>query len=115
LSIEIDLERFEHFKDAEWRLLEAVSPTEIKVVFAVQDKARAFDWITIIFTFTGVVDAKLLDGNRISHVDMGDGINIIKDENLFAFGIGECYNVNTIKNSSCYIIASDMKYEEGQF
>jgi len=115
LSVGIDLERFEHFKDAEWRLLEIESPTQMKAVFAVQDKARAYDWITIAFTFTGVSDARLLDGNRISHVDMSEGINIIKDENLFAFGIGECYNVDTVKNSSCYIIASGIKYEEGQF
>jgi len=115
VSIGIDLERFNHFKDSEWRSLEIISPTEIQAVFATQDAARAFDWITITFTFRGVSDARLLDGNRISHVDMGDGLNIIKDGTAFAFGIGECYNIDTIKNSSCYIIASDIKYEEGQF
>ena len=115
MSINIDLQRFNHFKDAEFRTLEVLSPSEIKLVFAVQDEARAFDWITITFLFKGVSDARLLDGNRTSHVDMSDGINLIKEENLFAFGIGECYNIDAIKNSSCYIIASDMKYEEGPF
>ena len=115
MSIGIDLERFNHFKDSEWRLLELLSPTEIRAVFAVQDAARAFDWITVAFTFRGVSDARLLDGNKISHVDMSDGINIIKDGTSFAFGIGECYNIDTIKNSSCYIISNDIKYEEGLF
>ena len=108
-------ERFSHFKDAEFRSLTITSPLQVQINLAVQDKARTFDWITITIEFNGVCDARLLENNRLSLVDMCDGANIIKDENLFAFGIGECYNIATVKSSSCYIVASSLKYEEGLF
>ncbi len=108
-------ERFSHFKDAEFRSLDIISPLQIQITLAVQDSARAFDWITITLEFNGVSDARLLESNRLHLVDMSDGANILKDENLFAFGIGECYNISTIKSSSCYIIANSLKYEEGLF
>ena len=115
MSIELDLARFDNFKDAEFRSLEVLSPLEIKATFAVQDSAREFDWITISLEFSGVNDARLVDGNKIAYIDMSEGISIIKEDNFIAFGIAECYNSTTIKNSSCYIIAKSMKYFEGSF
>jgi len=109
------LERFNNFKDAEFRSIEIISPLQAKLVFALQDAARAFDWITIELEFNGISDARLLEHNRLSFVDMDDGVNIVKDDDLFAFGIGECYNISNIKNSICYLIASDLKYKEGSF
>ncbi|MDQ7042285.1 MAG: hypothetical protein Q9M34_02000 [Sulfurimonas sp.] len=108
-------ERFSSFKDAEFRSLNIISPLQIQTIFTVQDSARAYDWITITLEFNGVVDAKLLQNSRLSLLDMSEGANIIKDKNLFAFGIGECYNISAIKSSTCYIIASSLKYEEGLF
>ena len=115
MSIGIELTRFDSFKDAEFRSLEILSPLEIEATFAVQDSARAFDWITITLQFSGVSDARLIDGNKIAYIDMSEGISIIKEDNFIAFGIGECYNSSTIKNSSCYIIAKSLKYFEGSF
>jgi len=115
LSVDIDLARFDNFKGAEFRSLEILSPLEINATFAVQDAARAHDWITLTLKFIGVNDARLVDGRKISFIDLEDGISILKDDKLIAFGLGECYNIGTIKNSSCYIIANSFKYEEGIF
>ena len=109
------VERFCSFKDAEFRSLEIISPLQIKITLAVQDSARAYDWITVALEFNGVSDARLLENSRLSFIDMSDGANIIKDENSFAFGIGECYNISNIKSSSCFIVANTLKYEEGLF
>lgn len=109
------VERFSSFKDAELRSLEAISPSQMKITLAVQDAARAHDWITISLEFNSVIDAKLLDDNSLRLVNMSDGANIIKDKNLVAFGIGECYNMSTIKSSICFIIAKSIKYEESSF
>ena len=111
----IDLERFLHFKDAEFRSCEVISPLEMHLTFALQDKARDFDWITLRLEFNGVSDARLLDGNKIAYIDMSDGISIIKDDNFIAFGIGECYNIDTIRNANCFIIANSLKTFEGAF
>jgi hypothetical protein len=111
----IDLERFNHFKDADFRSLELISPINIKLTFAVQDAARAHDWITITLNFDMISDARLLENSTLSHLDMSDGVTLLKDGTLFAFGIGECYNISTIKTAPLYIIASSLKYVEGVF
>lgn len=109
------LERFDNFKGAELRELEVVNPFEIKLTIATQDKARGFDWITIELLFSGVEAANLVEDNQLGFIDMEDGLNIIFDENRFAFGIGACYNISAIKSSSLYIISETLKYQEGQF
>ena len=115
LSIGIELERFSHFRDAEFRSLEILSPSEIKMTFATQDSARDFDWITVELQFYGVSDARLLQEHQLSLVDLSDGISILKEGTGFAFGVGECYNLSTIKSSSCFVIFSTLKYKEGLF
>lgn len=115
MSIGIDLDRFCHFKNAEFRNINVVSPTQIKLTLATQDSARDFDWVSIELEFNGVNDAKLLQPHQLSLVDLSDGISIIKKDNIFAFGIAECYNLSTIKNSSCFILSSSFKYQEGLF
>ncbi|ADN10200.1 conserved hypothetical protein [Sulfurimonas autotrophica DSM 16294] len=111
----IDLERFDNFKDAELRIVNIVSPTHIKLTVAVQDRARAFDWITLELDFTGVTDARLLEQNKLKFIDMNEGASLLHVNNEFAFGIGACYNASTIKNSTLYIISKDLKYKEEQF
>jgi len=113
--LSIDLQRFDNFKDAELRLVEVISPLHIKVTLAVQDKARDFDWITLTLEFTGIVDARLPQENQLQFIDMSEGANIIKDDNKFAFAIGACYNISTVKNSIFYIISTDLKSQEGPF
>lgn len=82
---------------------------------ASQDSARAFDWISVKFEFSGVSEAKLLEANKLSFVDMSDGITILYEDNVFAFGISKCSNISSIKNSTCHTIGSDLKYQEGSF
>jgi hypothetical protein len=113
--LSIDLTRFDNFKDAELRSLEVVSPTNIKLTVAVQDSARAFDWITLELDFIGVSDARVIEENKLPYIDMSDGVSLLHVKGEFAFGIGACYNVQAIKNSTFYIISQDLKYKEGQF
>jgi len=114
LSIGIDLERFEHFKDAEFRSVEVISATQMKLIFGVQDKARAYDWITMEFNFSGVSDAKLIEDSKLKFVDMEDGITILQDK-VLVFAIGEYNSITNIKDSIFYIIADNIKYTQGEF
>ncbi|MEN8303875.1 MAG: hypothetical protein ABFQ64_07380 [Campylobacterota bacterium] len=108
------MQRFNNFKDGEFRSLEVISPTTMKIALAGQDEARAFDWVSIELEFNGVSDAKLLDSSKLHLVDMGDGINLIDDGGI-AFGVGEYDTLSSIKNSLCYIVCSDIKYQEANF
>ena len=108
------MQRFNNFKDGEFRSLEVISPTTMKITLAGQDEARAFDWISLELELNGVNDARLLDSSKLHLVDMSDGVNLIHDGEI-AFGLGEYDNLSSIKNSSCYIICTDIKYQEGGF
>ena len=87
----------------------------MKISLAVQDSARAFDWIGLELLFSGVTDAKLVENEKLHLIDLSEGLSIINNDNMFAFAIGECYNISTVKSSICYIVSSSLKYEEGSF
>lgn len=108
------MQRFNNFKDGEFRSLEVISPTNMKIILAGQDEARAFDWITLELEFNGVNDARLLENSKLHLLDMSEGVNLIYDTN-FAFGLGEYETLSSITNSTCYIISTDIKYQEGNF
>ena len=109
------LERFENFKDCEFRSFEILNPVTFKLTFGVQDKAREFNWISLELEFNGVNDARLLKEKKMSLVDMSDGVSIVLNNNNFGFGIGICENISCITNSSYYIICDTIKYKEGDF
>jgi hypothetical protein len=115
LSVNLDLERFLNFEDAEFRSLEVINPTEMHLTFAVQDKARDFDWITLTLEFFGVKNARLIENSKLSFLDMSDGVSIIQQDALLAFTLGEYNTLSAIENASLFIVASDMKYKEGNF
>ena len=115
IEIESFLKRFDNFRDSELRSIEVINATTISVTLAGQDSARDFDWISVKLEFHGIDDAKLIETKRIPFIDMSNGITIINQDNTLAFGIDECYNLSSIKNSVCYILSSTIKYEEDLF
>ncbi len=108
------LERFQNFEDGEFRSIEVVDATTMRVTFALQDRAREFDWITIELEFNGVTDAKLISDSQLSLLDMSDGISLVAESNKIGFGIGK-YSMSSINNSICYIVFTNLKYQEGLF
>ena len=114
-NLPLFMQRFDRFKDGEFRSLEVTSPSSMKLIFAVQDSAKEFDWITLELEFQGVSDARLLETSKLHLIDMSDGVNIISEANSYAFGIGNYQNITSMKDSICYIIASSLKYKENSF
>lgn len=108
------LKRFNNFKDAEIRSIEILSATTIKIIFATQDAARGYDWLTIELEFSGVIDAKIIEESKLNYVDMQDGISLYQEDKKVGFSIGE-YKMSTLQDSVSYILASSVKYNEGQF
>lgn len=114
-DIEGFLKRFGSFVDAEFRSIEILSPTSLKITLAAQDSAREFDWITVDLEFNGINDAKLLDNSKLSYIDTNEGITLISENSRFAFAIGGYSNFSNITDSACYIKADSLKYKEGIF
>ena len=114
-NIDTFLQRFNNFKDAEFRSIDIGSATTMSVVFATQDEARSFDWITVTLEFNEISDAKLLDDSKLSLVDMQDGISLITDNKRVGFALGRYNTITSIKDSVCYIKSNSIKYSEGSF
>ncbi|MGE4396028.1 MAG: hypothetical protein AB7D34_01085 [Sulfurimonas sp.] len=117
LKKEIDtfLDRFGRFVDSEFRSIEIVSPSTVKITLAAQDSARGFDWITVDLEFDGVSDANLPQSSKLPHLDMSDGVTLISKGDLFAFGVGSYDALSNITDSLCYIKAGSLKYSQGAF
>ena len=107
--------RFGNFVNAEIRSIDVISPTTMNVVIACQDMARGFDWLTINLELSNITDARLLEESKLSLIDMNDGMSIIYEDDKFAWGIGDYHNLSSIKNSTSYIVSSNIKFEEGAF
>ena len=114
-NIDEFLKRFNSFIDSEIRFVKPISATTILVSITAQDGARDFDWITIDFEFSGVVDAKLIEDSKLSFINMEDGITIACNEDRFGFGVGKYLSQAGIKNSLFYIECLNIKYKEGLF
>ena len=108
-------DRFDNFKESQIRSFKIISPIQVQLELAVQDSAREFNWITLELLFSDITDAKLIEDEKLHLLDLNDGISIINSENQFAFALGECYNISTIKNSIFYIISNNIKYKESSF
>jgi hypothetical protein len=107
--------RFANFVDAEIRSFKIISPSVIQAIIACQDSSRGYDWLTLNIEFSTITDAKIIEDAKLSLIDMSDGLSIIFQENSFAFALGKYNNISGIKNALCYIISSNIKYEEQSF
>ncbi len=99
------MQRFEKFQDAEFRSLEIISPSVMQVTFALQDAARAYDWITITLEFHDIIDASLVEDNQLHLIEMSEGASLTFDQE-FLF---------KITNSTFFIKARKIKFQEGSF
>lgn len=109
------LERFEYFKSGEFRSLEVANATSIHATFALQDKSREYDWITLKLEFNGVYDAALPQMDKLAFIDMEDGVTLLFEDNKIAFGVGEYTTFLAVKNALPYLYCRTIKYQESSF
>ena len=108
------LYRFESFANSELNEIDIISPTSIKLMISTQDRQRSFDWIGLDFLFDEVVEANLIENEKLKHVDMDDGLSIIHENGLFYFMIGNFKTASGTKDALCYIISKSLKYQEAE-
>ena len=98
-------QRFSDFTDAEFRTFELLSPTSMRATFALQDAGREYDWITLALEFNDVRDASLIYDEQLHLVDISEGATL-QHGDTFEF---------SIKQSTFFIKAKTLKYQEGTF
>jgi hypothetical protein len=109
------LQRFNHFIDAEFRDVTIQNATTFTLTFALQDEARAFDWITLSLEFSGIKDAKLLEDKQLHFIDMSEGISLFTQDGVIYFALAKVSTPSLVESAPLYIKATSLKYKEGQF
>ncbi|MGB6020629.1 MAG: hypothetical protein WBF77_13635 [Sulfurimonadaceae bacterium] len=109
------LTRIDNAIDGELYSVIMNSPLNFTIELSVQDQNRGYDWINIAFEVDGVSDARLIEDERLSLVDMSEGISIVFEDSTCALGVGEYNSIESIKSSALYLVGSTIKYEERPF
>jgi hypothetical protein len=107
------LERINFAAQGEIRSLTPLSPTSIEIRFSVQDIARGYDWIDVMFRIEGVNDAKLVSDNVLRGLDMSEGITVEMDASSAALAIGSY--AGRVNEAPFYILGTSIGYEELPF
>jgi len=109
------LTRIDNAIDGELYAVTMNSPLSFTLELSVQDKNRGYDWINIAFEVDGVSDARLIEDDKLSLVDMSEGISIVYEGETCAVGIGNYNSIDSIKSATLYLVGSTIKYEERPF
>ena len=108
------LYRFESFCSAELSNIDVITATTIKVELNTQDRQRSFDWIGLDFLFEDVVEAKLIENEKLKYIDMDDGLSVIYENGLYYFMSGDYKTASGTKDALYYIISKSLKFQERQ-
>jgi len=109
------LKRIEYATNGELRSVNMKDPTTFTITFSVQDKSREFDWINILFEIRGVHDARFIDDDKFSFINMNDGITILFENDNCGLLFGHYSSLASAKDSVMYVIGKSIKYEELPF
>ena len=105
------LEKYNNFKDAQIRSIQPLSDSSKVVTIVVQDDDGE-DINTIKIEFNNITNSKILANSVLAYMDMGFGISIIKEHDLYGFALGKGTAMLHVHNAPLYIIASDVNLEE---
>lgn len=109
-EIEDLLQKYNHFKYEQLRSVKQQPDTKI-VTLVVQDD-EGEDVNTVNITFRGINASRILENSVLSLLDMGSGITLIKENNLYGFALGQGTTMLHVHNAPLYIVASDVEIEE---
>lgn len=107
------MERIDAAREGQIHSLTPLSPTSIEIRFSVQDIARGYDWIDVLFRIEGVNDVKLVSDNVLRSLDMSEGITVDITPNSAALAIGS-YS-GRCDEAPFYILGTSIGYEELPF
>ncbi len=109
------MQRIDNAVDGELYAVTMNSPLNFTVELAVQDANRGHDWINIAFEVDGVTDARLVDDDKVSFIDMADGITIVFEEGECGLAVGKYNALASLKDAAFYLTGTSIKYEERPF
>lgn len=110
-NINAILKKYNHFKGAQLRSIQPLSDSSKVLTLVIQDDDGE-DVNTIKIEFNNITKSQILDNSVLSYMDMGFGISLIKEHNLYGFALGKGTAMLHVHNAPLYIIASEVKIQE---
>jgi len=104
------LEKYDNFKYAQLRSIEALTESSKLLTIMIQDDDGE-DVESIGIVFTDIKQEKILVNSVLSYLDMGFGISIIKEHDLYGFAVGSGTSMIHVHSAPMYIVASDIKIQ----
>lgn len=105
------LEKYHNFRDAQIRSVQNLTETSKRLTIAIMDDDGE-DTGSVTLEFDGITESRILDNSVLAFLDMMRGITLIKENDLYGFGLGQGSAMLQVHNAPMYIIASQMKIEE---
>ena len=105
------LQKYNNFKYEQLRSIQPLSDSSKVVTIVIQDD-EGEDVSSVKIEFNDIKDSRILANSVLSSLDMGDGITLIKENNLYGFALGRGTAMLHVHNAPLYIIASAIKIEE---
>jgi len=105
------LEKYDNFRMAQIRSIEATSDSSKMLTMVIQDDDGE-DTNIISIEFKDVKASKLLINSVLPMLDMMGGISLINEKGLYGFALGRGTAMLHVQSAPLYIIASDISIEE---
>ncbi|MDF1874385.1 hypothetical protein JHD48_01400 [Sulfurimonas sp. SAG-AH-194-I05] len=105
------LKKYDKFKYAQLRSIQQLSASHKIVTIAIQDDDGE-DTNIVHLEFKNITESKILVNSVLSFLDMGDGIILIKENDLYGFALGCGSAMLQVHNAPLYIVAKEMYIEE---
>ncbi len=114
-QIKTFMKRFDNAKEGQLRTLSIINPITMILRLSVQDEGRGFDWIDLELEVSGVSDVRLIDENKLSYLDMSEGLSIVFEANNVIVAVGQYDSFEAVHNAPLFIRGSALKYQENNF
>ncbi|QOP44543.1 hypothetical protein FJR45_11565 [Sulfurimonas sediminis] len=109
-EIEELLQKYNHFKHEQLRSIQQLPDATVVTLGVLDDEGEDVNSVDI--TFKGVSASRILDNSVLSFMDMGFGITLIKEKDLYGFALGSGSTMLHVHNAPLYIVASQISIEE---
>lgn len=104
------LQKYNNFKDARLHSIQKLPNSYILTIVVQDDDGEDLNNVEI--EFININAEKILIDGVLGYLDMGSGISIIKEHDLYGFAVGSGTAMLHVHSAPLYIVSSDIKIEE---
>ena len=103
--------KYNNFVDSQIKYVEVTSDTSKRIVMSILDDDGEETSI-VELNFSGIKESHILQNSVLSFLDMMSGLTILKENDLYGFGLGSGTTMLHVRSAPMYIISTDLNVVE---